>query len=386
MINYYQELNIDPNLKSEQLSEALKNAQRKWIGRTNAPDLNRRQEAERKVSIIAEAQKILLDENKRSEYDSQLKNSVPSKNEAPNINVNQENTNVASLIQQAWDLINSGRYADAIMVARRATEVDGSNADAWAVLGYADYSWNNVQDAIYEYKKAIALMPNNDTYYCDLGNILLDHNRLAEAEDCANKAMHLAPNKNYNRLLFGNIAVAKNEYDRAITIFKELMAEEPNNESYKRVIADCYYSKGINYCFHHDNGYIYCIDEQCTKNMIDCMKQAKQFAKNPEYDEKIAWGEKSLKKTFDKSKWTLFIIPVLMLFTKDVMTSIVGIAMIAGLGYLSMRPQWRLTRNSLFGEKTLFDKSAFIFTVTVGAFFTMIWRFIEGFIGLNGRD
>lgn len=386
MINYYQELNIDSNLKSEQLSEALKNAQRKWIGRTNAPDLNRRQEAERKVSIIEDAQKVLLDEKKREEYDSQLKNSVPSKNEAPNLNVNQNSTSSDSLIQQAWDLINLGRYADAIMVARRATEVDGSNSNAWAVLGYADYSWNNVQDAVCEYKKAISLRPNSDTYYCDLGNIYLDHNMIAEAEECANKAMHLASSKSYNRLLIGNIAVAKNEYDKAIAIFKELINEEPSNDSYKQIIANSYYSKGINYCYHHNDGYIYCIDEQNTNNMIACMNEAKKFASNAEYNEKITWGEKALTKKFDKSKWTLFIIPVLMLFSGEGLVIIAAIAIIAGLGYLSMRPQWRLTRNSLLGEKTAYDKGAWIFTATVGVFFAMILGFIEGLAESNKRS
>lgn len=43
------------------------------VSRVNAPDLERRQRAEQRVNLLIEAQRILLDEVKRSEYDQQLK-------------------------------------------------------------------------------------------------------------------------------------------------------------------------------------------------------------------------------------------------------------------------------------------------------------------------
>ncbi|MGH4120822.1 tetratricopeptide repeat protein [Clostridium sp.] len=386
MVNYYKELNLDPSFNAEQLIEELKNTQRKWIGRTNAPDLNHRQEAERKVSIIAEAQKTLLDEKKRIEYDQQLKNIIPEQNNGPSVNLDQNNNNVDDLIKQSWKFINLGQYADGIMVARRATEIEGSNADAWATLAHADYRWNNVEEAIYEYKKAINLRPNGDSFYCDLGNIYLDKNMLNEAEEYANKAIHLNPKNNYNKILLGNVASNKNEYDKAISIFTELIKSEPDNKSYKDVIANSYYSKGISYCYRANDGYIYNVDENATESMIGYMKKAKEYGNDPEFDEKIAWGEKALKNTFDKSKWTLFIIPILMVLAGDTLIKIAGIAVIGGLGYLSMRPGWRLTRNSMFNEKTLFDKSAWLITATVGLFFTIIWGFTKGILDFNNKN
>jgi tetratricopeptide (TPR) repeat protein len=380
MVNYYKEFNLDPSLKGEQLADALKNVQRKWVGRTNAPDLNRRQEAERKVAMIEDAQKILLDDNKKVEYDNQLNNAVPTQSEMPSFNLD-NNENAASLIDQAWGFINVGKYPDAIMAARRATEIEGNNADAWATLGYADYLWNNVQEAVYEYKKAISLRPNSDSFYCDLGNIYLDHNMINDSEDCAKKAIHINPNASYNKVLLGNVASNKNEYDKAISIFSELIKEEPNNESFKKVLADNYYFKGLSYCYHAENGYFYNIDENSTKQMIECMRKAKEYVNEPELDQKIAWGEKSLKKTFDKSKWTLFAIPVVCFLTGGFKGIFLGIVFAAGLGYLCMRPLWRLTRNSMLGEKTAFDTIATIFTSTVGVIFSAIWGGIKGLLG-----
>lgn len=349
MVNYYQELSINENLIGEELKDALKNAQRKWIGRTNAPDLNRRQEAERKVALVEEAQKILLDEKKKSSYDSQLKNSIPTNNNGSALELEKSESDVASLIQQAWDLINSARYADAIMVARKATEIEGNNSEAWAVLGYADYAWNNAQDAVYEYKKAISLKPNCDTYYTDLGNIYLDHNMVDDAETYANKAMNINPNNSYNQVLLGNVALAKDQYDKAINIFTQLIKREPSNESYKRVLANTYYNKGIGYCYRGRDNLIYNVEENSTKNMIECMKKAKEYFNDPEYDEKIAWGEKSLKKRFSGGL-KKFMIPAILLIAGTPEGTVIGVALAAAMVWFSMKPGWKISRESLLGR------------------------------------
>lgn len=380
MINYYQELRIDPGLRGDQLNDELRKLQRKWVSRTNAPDLNRRQEAERKVALIEEAKNILLDEAKRAAYDQQLQSAAAAQEtiEQPafDINQNQYVQSAAEYIQQAWELINEGRYADAIVVARTATEIEGNNADAWAVLGYADYSWGNVQDAVYEYKKAINLQPNNSVLYTDLGNIYLDNDMLDLAEDCAVRAMSIDPTNDYNKVLMGNVASAKNDYDTAIQIFSELIQVEPNNESFKQVLASNYYIKGLSYCYQDEDGYYYNIDEQATINMIDCMKKGRQYINDPEFDEKIRWGEKQLKKQFDRDKWPVFIIPFIMLLQGG-FTAFLGIALTAGLGYLLMRPGWELTNVAFFGEKKFQYKIINFFN----AIFRGIFAFIKGFFG-----
>lgn len=377
MVNYYQELMIDPELDGEQLVAELRKAQRKWIGRTNAPDLNKRQEAERKVSLVEEAHKILLDEDKKREYDLQLNNSDTPRTESSDYNLNEGNSNVDDLIQESWDLINTGRPADAIIVARRATEVDQSRPEAWGVLAHAHYSWGDLEEAIDGYKRAISIKPNEDVYYHDLGAVLFEYNRVEEAEEYANKAFKLSPEKDYTKLLVGNIASNKGEYDRAIDIFKELLDNNPGNESYKANIAEAYYYKGLSFCFYDNGQNSYCVDEEDTKEMINHMEQANQFYPDPEYDDRIKWGEIALKKKFDKSKWTLFLIPLVM-FLSGGGARVLGILIAAGLIYLNMRPQWRLTRIDLFDDKTAYDKVASIVTSTIGALFTATWGAIRG--------
>ena len=94
------------------------------VRRTNAPDLKRRQEAERKVEILAEAEVILLDEAKRSEYNRMLEGSEPEVN--TNHQEQFDNTTESTaqeLIDYAWSLLEEGRIADAIVVGKRSLKI-----------------------------------------------------------------------------------------------------------------------------------------------------------------------------------------------------------------------------------------------------------------------
>ncbi|WP_125153485.1 tetratricopeptide repeat protein [Clostridium rectalis] len=391
MINYYEELNIEKSLKGDELRKELKILQRKWMGRTNAPDLNRRQDAERKVEMIAEAEKILLNESKRKEYDVSLSESFDDNEK--NTESREYNTNCTSvqeLIDTAWDLIISNKPADAIVIARKATEIEVNNSKTWITLAYAYTLWKSPTEAEDAYKRAINITPNNDTYYCEFGNFYLDYNEFDKARDCADKANVLNPNSDYNKLLLANVYANTDEYDSAISIFEELIKNNPSNEGFKKMLADCYYFKGLECCYKHSDGYYYNVSEEDTKEMISNMKKAQKYNNDSELNDKIAWGEESLKKKFDKSKISLFAVPAVMfLAANKFIFKFLAVAIIAGIAYLCMRPQWRLNRNSLFGEKTVFDYSSLIVTKSIGVIFMVIvgcWRFVIEMLAGSTRD
>ena len=52
MLNYYQQLDLDASIKGEPLQKKLIELQKKWIGKQNAPDLRRRQEAEGCLNLL----------------------------------------------------------------------------------------------------------------------------------------------------------------------------------------------------------------------------------------------------------------------------------------------------------------------------------------------
>lgn len=74
MINYYDILKIDRNAQVDEIRSAIRDVRRKVRNRETSPDLKIRQEAEKLMSHIAEAEKVLLDESKRKQYDIDLEN------------------------------------------------------------------------------------------------------------------------------------------------------------------------------------------------------------------------------------------------------------------------------------------------------------------------
>lgn len=82
MINYYDILKIDRNSQIEEIRSAIRDVRRKVRNRETSPDLKIRQEAEKLMSHIAEAEKILLDETKRKQYDINLENYFNNDNNA----------------------------------------------------------------------------------------------------------------------------------------------------------------------------------------------------------------------------------------------------------------------------------------------------------------
>ena len=50
MENYYVEFNLNPEMSSDDIRKQLMAEKRKWITRSNAPDLSKRQEAEQKTN------------------------------------------------------------------------------------------------------------------------------------------------------------------------------------------------------------------------------------------------------------------------------------------------------------------------------------------------
>ncbi len=66
------------------------------------------------------------------------------------------------LVSYAAVLIQLGRPADAIPFAERATRAAPNSADAWMILGFADYSADRLPQAVIAWKRSLALRPDDN--------------------------------------------------------------------------------------------------------------------------------------------------------------------------------------------------------------------------------
>lgn len=379
MVNYYEVLELSRSATCKELEEELKKVQRKWVNRTNAPDLRRRQEAENKVKLIEEAQKILIDQVKRNQYDAELANEIKDVKPQPNIDLN-TNVDVDYLIEHAERNLHNHQYAEAIIYGRKATELAINNADAWRVLGSAYKGWNDPNLAVDCFKKALNIQPNS-AYLCFLlADLYYTHDALSDAELYVQRGLSIEPNHKGLKWMTADILSAKGDYNKSIDVLMELLSIEPNNEQLKSDIAWKYYNKGLSHCYYNQNNELYYnVAKEATENMIECMHQAKEYLTHPRFDEMINWGNTALKKSFDTSLWSLFILPgILMLLGfggGEPSLGVIGALICIPLLYLCFRPGWQMTRKNLFNEKTFVDYLA-VFSKWAGAAIGAIITFI----------
>lgn len=240
MVNYYKLLDIGQNAQEDDIKEALKEKNRLWIQRQNAPKPEQQQQATNNLRLVPEIEEMLLDKQKRKEYDSKLQNAPKDESHVDAGKIEADN-----LVKEGWRLFYDNEIADALMVATKATELQGDNPDAWALLGRARAEWGEVEDAIYEYKRAIKLRPNDATFYYELGGIYEDEKQWEDAMDQYSKAAQIDSQKTVYRASVGSVYVKVEMYDKGIELLKKCVSEEPENKSYKYLLAIAYNDSAI---------------------------------------------------------------------------------------------------------------------------------------------
>src|SRR2546428_10099820 len=118
MENFYRTLNVVPTASPDEIKKAINRDRRVWSNRTNAPQIERRQEAERMVKQLDEAEQVLLDPARRQQYDYAL--------QAMPVNQSQINESVPGgqrdWVQEGRRLLITGNIPDALYAGTKATE------------------------------------------------------------------------------------------------------------------------------------------------------------------------------------------------------------------------------------------------------------------------
>ncbi len=234
--NYYRVLNLSPTASADEIRKAISRELRMWSNRTNAPDIARRQEAERMVRILGEAETILLDDGKRKVYDRELTSLPTEQREISDAELDADE----DLVAEAWRLLTNGEVPDALYVATKATERDGNNPQAWAVLAQAKFRWGETEDAIYEYKRAIRLRPNEASYYFDLGSVYESLDRAPDALQQYQRASQIDPMTTMYRAAVGVMLLKTDKIEQGTEILERCTQEEPDNASYQWFLALAY--------------------------------------------------------------------------------------------------------------------------------------------------
>ena len=99
----------------------------------------------------------------------------------------------AQMIQAAWRLAQSGKFAQAIPAFEAATQADPKNPDAWNGLGWATFNSGKKAEAEKAFQQAVELTPEHPAALNGLGQLYLSEKKYQEAEQYLLKAGPKAP-------------------------------------------------------------------------------------------------------------------------------------------------------------------------------------------------
>ncbi|MQA06468.1 MAG: DnaJ domain-containing protein [Streptosporangiales bacterium] len=240
MEDYFALLELSRDATTEQIDAKIKQQVRTWQRRTTNPDLARRQEAERRVRLLAEAREVLLDPDRRAEYLIRLdESSRPATTPAEPIAAPSSGQDVESWLAQARAYLAKSDHAGALYAAREARRADIKCAEAWALMARANLAMGGLADALTEARRASDLEPGNPGYYFVQGRVHEQRGQLAEANRAYEIAARLNPGAEAPRLAAANIAALGDSPEEALPALEDLFENSADKPKVGQVLANC---------------------------------------------------------------------------------------------------------------------------------------------------
>ncbi|MFF9002091.1 tetratricopeptide repeat protein [Streptomyces achromogenes] len=228
--DYYAEFGIDRSATEDQISRQLDQAFRTWSSRASrAPDSKKRREAEDKVELVSEARKELLDSARRHAYHRRLdqaRQRPRSPESAPGPQT-QPTGQGRDWVGHARRLMNEGNYEGALYELRQSVHIDDSNGDAWRLLGAIHADQGQLEDALQEFQRALALNPADALTHTLIAQV---HERLGNPGIAAQ--WHVAAARLASHDIDAWVAAAGNfyqagRYDEALSNYEHALAMRP---------------------------------------------------------------------------------------------------------------------------------------------------------------
>jgi tetratricopeptide (TPR) repeat protein len=189
-VNYYLELELDPALSCQEIEKTLKARRKYWKSHLNAPTLEKRQEAEIKCKLIAEAFEILLDENKRAAYDYKVRQNGSGNTETgPTQGKEKEKAktldynDVDSILEICHQLVAEENSNELQRLTLNAIRHGIQNDVIYFYYGLSCSVQENYSEAEKAYKLALELAPHHETYTQRYAEVLVNLKRHDEAKD-----------------------------------------------------------------------------------------------------------------------------------------------------------------------------------------------------------
>ena len=250
-MNYYKLLEISQTATEDEIREAIKKQRRNWNQRANNPKAEIRMQAEKNVSLIREAEKILLDSTSRANYDRNLVDQPPE----PVIPVNNNSTESRDWIAITIEHFLADNYNAMNYAAREATTQYPNNSDAWYWRGVSSARLQNKRDADYELHEAIRINPSEASYYGELGDLYCFTDLDEEAVGFYRQAINLDNANQYYQVALARSLFALDRFMDALKIVEAAYELDKNDDFCKYIYARILHDVIVNSWSAYPNGF-----------------------------------------------------------------------------------------------------------------------------------
>ena len=141
---------------------------------------------------------------------------------------------------KAAGYLQDGRYDEAIKEFKKALAFDPQNTDIYTTVGKIYLSQNKTYDAIKTFKEVVRLQPNSSTAHVNLGNAYLSDKQYNASETEFKAAARLDPLDPLANYTLGHQYITTDRLKEAEAQFKKVAAIAPRD-------GNVYYSLGVVY-------------------------------------------------------------------------------------------------------------------------------------------
>lgn len=161
---------------------------------------------------------------------------TPSAEPAPTITP----VNVDALLDEGFAFLDEGKTANAIANAEAVLAFSPNEARAHQLLGFAHRQVNNLEAALRDFTQAIALDPENVTYYIDRANINQGLENYGAALEDAAACLQIDAARAGCFAIQARVYNIQNQWEHAVEAFTQAIEHAPQEPDY-------YSERGISY-------------------------------------------------------------------------------------------------------------------------------------------
>lgn len=235
-VDFYDILNLPQTADADRIRDGIRVQRRLWNKRAGQADPTGKQLAERRIRELAEAERVLLDQGRRHQYDAAFA-SERSRAQAEQSSAGASAAGAANWLQRARDFIAVGNAHSANYAAREAISVNGADHEAWSIRANSSFMLGDYRDAGFEFREAIRLQPQNATYHFDYGDALCANEEFSAALGEYESALRLDPGELVYKTAIANLYLLTDRPGEALNLMEDVVRQAPDNQFFSYYLA-----------------------------------------------------------------------------------------------------------------------------------------------------